>query len=100
MPVETMIGTPAAAAWRISGRSTISNEAIFMAGTPSSRSESTASRSNGEEKKAMPLSAACFASCGCHSRGSAMASSSSCGLRSSSRYSNCGVREEYRSLPV
>ena len=47
MPVETMIGTPAAAAWRISGRSTISNEAIFIAGTPSSRSESTASRSNG-----------------------------------------------------
>src|SRR3712207_8710638 len=38
----------------ISGRSTISNEAIFSAGTPSSASSATASWSNGLEKNCTP----------------------------------------------
>jgi hypothetical protein len=80
-----MIGTPTLAALRISGRSTISNDAIFSAGTPSSASWSTARWSNGLEKKWMPRAAACSASRGCHSRGSATDSRISCGDRSSLR---------------
>ena len=95
-----MIGTPAEAALRISGRSTISKEAIFMAGTPSAASPSTAAWSNGLEKKWIRLSRACSASLGCHSRGSEIASSSSCGERSSSRYANRGVFDEYSPAPV
>ena len=53
MPVERITGTPTAAALRISGRSTISKDAIFIAGTPTAARLSTASWSNGVEKNAI-----------------------------------------------
>ena len=49
---------------RSTAMSTISNEAIFSAGTPSSASSSTAARSNGLEKKAIPRSRAWSAELG------------------------------------
>ena len=72
-------GRPVAAATSISGRSTISNEAIFSAGTPISASSITASASNGLEKNCIPREAAWSASGACQSRGSEIRSSSSAG---------------------
>ena len=87
---------PVAAAFSISGRSTISNEAIFIAGTPSTASSSTASWSKTLEKKWMPRWRAWAASSDCHSRGSEISSSSSAGALSliAFKYSNFGVLVE------
>ena len=57
MPVERIIGTPDRRGVRISGRSTSSNEAIFIAGTPSAARLSTASWSNGRREERDPASA-------------------------------------------
>ena len=85
MPVDRMSGRPHAAAYRMNGRSTSSNEAILNAPTSSASSSSTAWRSNGDDMNSMPRSRQCSARIGCQSRGSAISSSSSCaGLAASS----------------
>ena len=92
MPVERITGTPTEAAASMSGRSTISNDAIFIAGTPTAARDFdgvVVERGREEGDPARPR--ACSASSGCHSRGRAIASSSSFGLRSSFRYVNRGV---------
>ena len=58
MPVEMMSGLPVAAALRISGRCTFSNDAILYAGASRFSRKSTAVSSNGDEKHAMPRSRA------------------------------------------
>jgi hypothetical protein len=62
-------GLPVCAIFRISGRSTSSNEATLNAGTSRSARKSTAVKSNGELKQSMPSSSASAMSRGVQSHG-------------------------------
>ena len=58
VPTEMMSGLPVPATCAISGRSTISNDAILYSGTPRPSRNSTAVSSNGVLKASMPSSLA------------------------------------------
>jgi hypothetical protein len=64
-----IIGLPVAAMRRISGRSTISNDATLCTGTASSSRKSTALSSNAVEKKPSPRRFASSRRSFCHCQG-------------------------------
>ena len=70
IPVEQMIGLPRLAISRMRGRCHSSNEATLNALTPRPSSRSTASKSNGVERKSRPAAVAWSNRSACHSRGS------------------------------